>query len=86
MSRVSKLAVLSKTGGGEFETCCFFNTKIKGNHHLQGNLEVYNVRIPVFDNPPILTTPQESSISKGPKLYFKFFTREVLRTPGVPGL
>ena len=25
----------------------FFNTKIKGNHHLQGNVQVYNVRIPV---------------------------------------
>ena len=30
-----------------FETCCLFNTKIKGNHHLQGN--VYNVRISVGD-------------------------------------
>ena len=29
-----------------FETCCFFNTKTKGNHHLQGNAQVYNVRIP----------------------------------------
>ena len=26
----------------------FFNTKIKGNHHLQGNVQVYNVRIPVL--------------------------------------
>ena len=25
----------------------FFNTKTKGNHHLQGNVQVYNVRIPV---------------------------------------
>ena len=24
-----------------------FSTKIKGNHHLQGNVQVYNVRIPV---------------------------------------
>ena len=23
-----------------------FSTKIKGNHHLQGNAQVYNVRIP----------------------------------------
>ena len=23
-----------------------FSTKIKGNHHLQGNVQVYNVRIP----------------------------------------
>ena len=27
-----------------FETCGFFNTKIKGNHHLQGNVRVYDVR------------------------------------------
>ena len=25
-----------------------FSTKIKGHHHLQGNVQVYNVRIPVF--------------------------------------
>ena len=25
-----------------------FSTKIRGNHHLQGNVQVYNVRIPVF--------------------------------------
>ena len=25
----------------------FFSTKIKGNHHLQGDVQVYNVRIPV---------------------------------------
>ena len=25
----------------------FFNTNIKGHHHLQGNVQVYNVRIPV---------------------------------------
>ena len=24
-----------------------FSTKIKGTHHLQGNVQVYNVRIPV---------------------------------------
>ena len=30
-----------------FETCCFFNTKIQGSHHLQGNVQVYNVRIRV---------------------------------------
>ena len=30
-----------------FETWRFFNTKIKENHHLQGNVQVYNVRIPV---------------------------------------
>ena len=24
----------------------FFNTKIKGNHHVQGNVEVYSARIP----------------------------------------
>ena len=29
-----------------FETCCF-STKIKGNHHLQDNVQVYNARIPV---------------------------------------
>ena len=29
------------------DTCGFFNTKIKGNHHLRGNVQVYNVRIPV---------------------------------------
>ena len=29
-----------------FETCGLF-IKIKGNHHLQGNVQVYNVRIPV---------------------------------------
>ena len=23
-----------------------FSTKIQGNHHLQGNVQVYNVRIP----------------------------------------
>ena len=26
----------------------FFNTKVKGSHHLQGNVQVNNVRIPVF--------------------------------------
>ena len=26
----------------------FFNTKIQGNHNLQGNVQVYYVRIPVF--------------------------------------
>ena len=31
-----------------FEPCFFFNTKIKRNHHLQGNAQVYNVRIPVW--------------------------------------
>ena len=30
-----------------FETCGCFNTKIKGNHHVQGNVQVNNVRIPV---------------------------------------
>ena len=25
-----------------------FSTKIKGHHHLQGNVQVYNVRIPVL--------------------------------------
>ena len=25
----------------------FFNTKTKGSHNLQGNVQVYNVRIPV---------------------------------------
>ena len=32
-----------------FETCGFFNTKTKGNgnRHVQGNVQVYNVRIPV---------------------------------------
>ena len=25
-----------------------FSTKIKGNHHLQGNVQVYNVRIPAL--------------------------------------
>ena len=34
-----------------FETCGFFNTKIKGHHHLQGNVQVYNVRILVFETP-----------------------------------
>ena len=29
-----------------FETSGFFNTKIKRNHHLQGNVQVYNLRIP----------------------------------------
>ena len=29
------------------EACCFFKTKKKGNHHLQGNVPVYNVRISV---------------------------------------
>ena len=29
-----------------FETCGFVNTKIKGHHHLQGNVQVYNVRMP----------------------------------------
>ena len=24
----------------------FFNTKVKGHHHLQGDVQVYNVRIP----------------------------------------
>ena len=27
-----------------------FSAKIKGNHHLQGNVQVYNVRIPVLGN------------------------------------
>ena len=26
----------------------FFSAKMKGHHHLQGNVQVYNVRIPVF--------------------------------------
>ena len=26
----------------------FFSSKIKGNRHLQGNVQVYNVRIPVY--------------------------------------
>ena len=30
----------------QFETW-LFSTKTKGNHHLQGNVQVYNVRIPV---------------------------------------
>ena len=25
-----------------------FSTKTKGNHHLQGNVQAYNVRIPVL--------------------------------------
>ena len=28
------------------------STKITGNHHLQGNVQVYNVRIPVKFRPP----------------------------------
>ena len=28
------------------ETCCFFHRNKKGNHHLQGNVQVYHVRIP----------------------------------------
>ena len=45
-----------------------FSTKIKENHHLQGNVQVYNVRIPVKGNvsfaqprrtgPPTLTGRQ----------------------------
>ena len=35
-----------------FETCCFFNTKIKGHLHLQDNVQVYNVRIPEKLGPP----------------------------------
>ena len=31
-----------------------FSTKIKGNHHLQGNVQVYNVRIPVLQRVNIL--------------------------------
>ena len=27
-----------------------FSTKMRGNHHSQGNVQVYNVRIPVTDN------------------------------------
>ena len=30
-----------------FDTCCFFN-KVKGDHHLQSNVPLYNVRIPVL--------------------------------------
>ena len=33
-----------------FETWAF-STKIKGNHHLQGNVQLYNVRIPVCLHP-----------------------------------
>ena len=32
----------------------FFNTKIKGNHHSQANVQVYNVRIPVEAGFPTL--------------------------------
>ena len=28
-----------------FDTCGF-STKLEGNHHLQGNVQLYNVRIP----------------------------------------
>ena len=29
-----------------------FSTKIKGHHHLQGNVQVYHVRIPVKEGRP----------------------------------
>ena len=32
-----------------------FSTQVKGNHHLQGNVQVYNVRIPVTGTPTKLT-------------------------------
>ena len=39
---------------GSFPICvmqpfktCFFSTNTKRNHHLQGNVQVYNVRIPI---------------------------------------
>ena len=31
-----------------------FSTKIKGHHHLQGNVQVYNVRIPVLVRIPFI--------------------------------
>ena len=40
-------------GGSLKDTLCpfetwQFSTKIKGNHHLQGNVQVYDVRIPAL--------------------------------------
>ena len=34
-----------------------FSTNIKGTHHLQGNVQVYNVRIPVWGSVFFLRVP-----------------------------
>ena len=46
----------------------FFNTKIEGHHHLQGNVQVYNVRIPL-EGPgvqPPQTDPNHAPIALPP--------------------
>ena len=49
---LSSANLRAKQRGCLKDTCCnhlkhgFFNTNIKGNHNLQGDVQVYNVRIP----------------------------------------
>ena len=39
-----------------------FSTKIKGNHHLQGNVQAYNVRIPALEPPQVGTHRNASEL------------------------
>ena len=48
LGRTSSPAVPVVRGSLKHTFCLAFSTQAKGSHHLQGNVQVYNVRIPVI--------------------------------------